>query len=119
MILLGKRCFVFESTGKTCNVSPFDPALGTALDAPIVDAAITYNCPFTLETYILIIHNALYIPFMEYNLILPFIMREGDLIVNNIPKMHCENPTIGDQCILFKDIYLRIIAQWDFFLLKF
>ena len=53
------------------------------------------------------------------NLILPFIMREGDLIVNNIPKMHCENPTIGDQCILFKDIYLRIIAQWDFFLLKF
>ena len=28
MIVLGKECFVFESTGKTRYVEPFDPALG-------------------------------------------------------------------------------------------
>ena len=88
MIVLGKECFVFESTGQTCNVKPFDPALGTALDVPIVDAAIAYDCPFTHETYILIIRNALHIPSMRYNLIPPFIMREGGFKVNDIPKMH-------------------------------
>ena len=111
MVVLGKECFVFESTGQTCNVKPFDPALGTALDVPIVDAAIAYDCPLTHETYILIIRNALHIPSMRYTLIPPFIMREGGLIVNDIPKMHCEYPTIEDHCILFKDIDLRIPLQ--------
>ena len=76
MIVLGKECFVFESTGKSCNVEPFDPALGTAQGVPIVDAAIAYDCPFIYETYILIIRNALYIETMQYNLIPPLIMRE-------------------------------------------
>ena len=111
MVVLGKECFVFESTGKTCNVEPFDPALGTAQNIPIVDAAIAYDCPFTNETYILIIRNALHIKTMQNNLIPPFIMREGGLIVNDIPKMHCQDPCIHDHCISFKDIDLKIPMQ--------
>ena len=109
--MLCKECFVFESTGKTCNVEPFDPALGTTQGVPIVDAAIAYDCLFTHETYILIIRNTLYIETMQYNLIPPFIMREGGLIVNDIPKIHCDDPCIEDHCILFKDIDLRIPLQ--------
>ena len=77
MVVLGKECFIFESTGKTCNVLPFNKELGIASDVPIVDAALAYDCPFTNETYILIIRNALYIESMNHNLIPPFIMREG------------------------------------------
>ena len=108
MIVVGKECFVFESTGKTCNVEPFDKTLGIAQNIPIVDADIAYDCPFTHETYILIIRNALHIDSMSHNLIPPFIMREGGVIVNDIPKMHCEFPCIDDHCISFKDIDLRI-----------
>ena len=76
MIVLGKICFIFESTGKTCYVEPFSE-LGVASNVPIVDAALAYNCPFTNETYILIIRNTLHIASMNHNLIPPFIMREG------------------------------------------
>ena len=40
MIVLRKDCFVFESTGKTCNVKPFSSDLGIAKNIPIVDAAL-------------------------------------------------------------------------------
>ena len=111
MIVLGNGCFVFESTGKTCNVEPFDPQLGTVQNIPIVDAAIAYDCPFSHETYILIIRNALHIASMNHNLIPPFIMREGGVIVNDVPKIHCDNPNIYDHCISFKDIDLKIPLQ--------
>ena len=45
MVVIGKHSFVFESTGKTCNVKPFCDELGMAKDIPIVDAAIAYDCP--------------------------------------------------------------------------
>ena len=48
---------------------------------------------------------------MKHNLIPPFIMREGGVIVNDIPKMHCSDPTINDHCISFKDANLRIPLQ--------
>ena len=111
MVVLGKDCFIFESTGKTCNVEPFTADLGVATNIPIVDVALAYDCPFTHETYILIIRNALYIHSMKHNLIPPFIMREGGVIVNDIPKMHCSDPTINDHCISFKDANLRIPLQ--------
>ena len=111
MIVLGKDCFVFESTGKTCNVEPFDPNLGTAQNVPIDDAAIAYDCPYTYETFILIIRNALHIKTMHHNLIPPFIMREGGVIVNDIPKMHCSNPSTDDHCLSFKDSDVKIPLQ--------
>ena len=59
MVILGKECFIFESTGKTCNVEPFSSELGIAENIPIVDAALAYDCPFTHETYILIVRNVI------------------------------------------------------------
>ena len=38
-------------------------------------------------------------------------MREGGVIVNDIPKVHCESPNIEDHCISLKDIDLRIPLQ--------
>ena len=92
MIVLGKEYFIFESTGKTCNVQPFSDEFGAASDVPIVDAALAYDCPFTNYTYILIVRNALHIASMNHNLTPPFIMREGGVTANDIPNMYCSDP---------------------------
>ena len=111
MVVIGKHSFIFESTGRTCNVKPFCDELGIAKDIPIVDAAIAYDCPYKNKTYILLIRNALYIPSMIHNLIPPFIMRAGNVIVNDTPKIHCESPTVNDHSIRFSTSDLRIPLQ--------
>lgn len=108
MAVLGKHAFIFESTGKTCNVKPYDPALGLATNVPIVDGALAYDCPITHESYILIIRNALHVTTMEHNLIPPFIMRAGGVQVNDTAKIHCDDPTEADHSIFFPDATLRI-----------
>ena len=111
MVVLGCNSYVFESTGRTCNVKPFDSSLGTAPNVPIVDGAIAYECPYSSKTYILIVRNALYIPRLTNNLVPPFIMREAGVEVNETPKIHCEDPRIEDHSISFPDSSLRIPLQ--------
>ena len=62
----------------------------------IVDGALEYECPYSGEVYDLVIINALYIPSMCHNLVPPLIMRSGSIIVNDVPNIHCENPTVED-----------------------
>jgi len=103
MVVLGDNAFIFESTGRTCNVKPFDSNLGTSHDIPIVDGALAYEYPHTAGTYILIVRNALYIKHLRNKLIPPFIMREGGVVVNDIPKIHVKDPTVEDHSITFPD----------------
>ena len=101
MVVVSKNAYVFESTGRTCNVSPFTAILGVATNIPVVDAAIAYDCPYTFRTYILIVRNALFIEQMEHNLVPPFIMRAGGVTVSDTAKIHCNDPSIDDHCIIF------------------
>ena len=102
MVVLGKNSFIFESSGKTCNVKPFTDEIGIAENVPIVDGAIAYDDSKTGKTYILLVRNALYIPTMETNLIPPFIMREAGLVVNDVPRIHTRvtDITNNTHCIL-------------------
>ena len=111
MVVLDRHAFIFEGTGRTCNVRPFSDDLGIASNIPIVDGAIAYDCPYSKQTFILIVRNALYIKTMDHNLIPPLIMRTGGVTVNDVPKIHCDDPTRDDHCILFQDIELRIPLQ--------
>ena len=112
MVLLGRDCFVFDGVqGRTCNVVPYDPSLGIGKKIPIVDGAVAYDCPYTHRTYILIIRNALHVPTLNHSLIPPFIMREAGLIVNDVPKIHKENPEVDDHSVIFPDIDLSIQLQ--------
>ena len=117
MTVLGRHCFVFDGVhGKTCDVEPFDPSIGTAKKVPVVDAAISYDCPYLHQTFILIIRNGLYIPTLENNLIPPFIMREAGLTVNEVPKIHVQNPDSSDHAITFPSSNLSIPLQlWGTF----
>ena len=118
MVVLGRNCFVFDGIhGKTCDVEPFDPSIGIAQKVPVVDAAISYDCPYLHQTFILIIRNALYIPSLEHNLIPPFIMREAGIIVNDTPKIHVPNPDSSDHSISFPmsnlDIPLQLMGTFS------
>ena len=112
MVVLGRHCFVFDGIhGKTCDVEPFDPAIGTARKVPIVDAAIAYDCPYHHQTFLLIIRNALYIPTLDHNLIPPFIMCEAGITVYEIPKIHVADPVSSDHSISFPSSNLLIPLQ--------
>ena len=55
---------------------------------PIVDAVVVYDCPHTLDTFILIVQSGLYVNSMMNNLIPPFLMREAVLKGNGVPNIH-------------------------------
>ena len=111
IVVLGKHSFLFDETGRTFNVQPFSTDIVIAADIPIVDGSIAYDCPYKKNTYVLIFRNALHMPIMEHNLIPPFIIRVGGVIVIDVPKIHCEDPTIEYHCIWFKNSYLKIPMQ--------
>jgi hypothetical protein len=58
---VGRNATVLYSHNRTVNVSPFLDSLGTADSVPIVTVAIAYDNEITAKTYILIIHQALYL----------------------------------------------------------
>jgi hypothetical protein len=113
MNVFGKHCYVISSSGKYANVSAFSEEAGSMLKVPIVDAIIAYDCPFTNKTYILIARNVLHVPSMNHNLIVPFILREANLICNDTPKMQCNNPTSEDHCIIDRETGMKITLELD------
>ena len=108
MIVVGKHSIIFDTAGKTCTVNAFSPSAGTVDEVPIVDAAIAYDCPIQGKTFILLMRNVLSIPELSHNLIPPFILREGGVIVNECPKSQSLDPGKEDHSLFFSDAGLRI-----------
>ena len=52
--------------------------------------AVAYDCPYTLTTYILFFHQALYIKNMTTNLLSPFQLRAFGVTVNDTPLQHLD-----------------------------
>ena len=108
MVVLGKQAFVFSHSGQFANVQAFSEEVKALPEVPIVDAVIAYDCPSSGETFLLVARNALCVPSMDINLITPFIMREAGLVLNTTPKIHFDEPTIGDHSMFDEDSVLRI-----------
>ena len=77
--VVGRHATILEYTGRTVNVRGFADELGKPLRVDVVNAALVYNCPYTGESYILHIRNALYMKSMDVCLIPPFMMRLAGL----------------------------------------
>ena len=76
---------------------------------PIVDAALEYDRPKTLKTYLIIAKNALHIPSMQHNLIPPFIMQEAGIEVNDAPRIHIRDEATREiHSIMLPQVDLRI-----------
>ena len=87
-----------------------------ALKAPIVDAAIQYDCPYDGKSYILIIRGAIHILSMTNNLVLPFVLREEGIVVNDKAKIHTADPMNDYHVIVFKKTGFWIpLALWGVF----
>ena len=93
MAVVGKNCFIFESSGKTCEVSAFSPSIGD-ISLLIVDAVIVYDCPHTFKSYLLMVCNALHVKKMSNNLIPLFLLQEAHLKVNECSKILVDTPTV-------------------------
>ena len=91
MVVVGSHASVFGHSGKSADVWPFSSDCSKLESVPIVDAAMAYDCPYSMKTYILAVKNALHVPSMEHNLVPPFILREAGLVVNDVPKIHTHN----------------------------
>ena len=100
MIVLGKQAFVFNHTGQYENVKVFSEDAGGIPKVPIVDAVISYYCPHSGGTRLLIERNYLCVPLIAHNLPPPFILREAGLILNDTPKIHFDNPIVEDHSFL-------------------
>ena len=81
MVVLGQHCYIISSSGIHAEVNKFAIEVGRMKSVTIVAAAIVYDCPYSMKTYLLIVRNALYIKSRTNNIIPPFIMREAGLEV--------------------------------------
>ena len=119
MVVVGSHASVFGHSGRSADVRPFSSDCSKLESVPIVDAAVAYDCPYSMETYILAIKNALHVPSMEHNLIPPFILREAGLVVNDVPKIHTKRDelSVETHCIVANKedngIDLRIPMKLD------
>ncbi len=74
MPVVGRHAYIISDTGRIADVNAFTPDYD-AMQVPIVDAAVQYDCPYDGGSYILVIRNALHVPSMKNNLMPPFILR--------------------------------------------
>ena len=111
VFILGSNLFVFESTGRNCNVQPFSSELSMAKCFIIVDGALACDCTCTGEVYVLVDRNKLYTPSIDYSLISTFIMRARGVVINNVPKIHYEDHIVDDHNMSFDRCNLRILLR--------
>jgi len=57
--------YVLQDTGTTISVNPFDSSLGSINNVPIVTAALAYQDPTSLQTFILYFPQSLYIESLD------------------------------------------------------
>ena len=115
MPVVGKHAYIIAETGKKVDVAPFAPDY-KPLTVPLVDATLRYNNPYNGKSYILVLQNALYVLSMENNLIPLFTLREMGVTVNDVPKIHKEDPTVDNHAIAFAETGFRIpLSLWGIF----
>ena len=111
MAIVGNQATVFH-TGRIAEVRAFSDKVEKLESVPIFDAALAYDWPKYLKTYLLIVKNALHIPSMKHNMIPQFILREAGLEVNDIPRIHIRDEvTRESQSIIMTRVDLRIPLQ--------
>jgi hypothetical protein len=110
--VVGRHAYIISDTGRMADVSPFTPDYAS-MQLRIIDAAVQSNCPYSGQSYVLVIRNTLYAPSMKNNLLPPFVLREAGIKLNDTPKSHVEEPTIKEHSMLFPEAGFRIpLSLW-------
>jgi hypothetical protein len=106
---VGDNALVLDYHNRTVSVSPSINSLGTENKVPIVTAAIAYDDPILGQTFILIIHQALYFgDKLVHNLINPFQCRLNEVKINECPRVLTNMPDDTAHSILFEKEQVKI-----------
>ena len=117
MPVIGKHAYIIAQPDKKVDVSPFTPDY-QPLTVPLVDATVRYDNPYNGKSNVLVLCNALHVPLMDNNLIPPFMLREMGVTMNDVPKIHKEDPTVDEHVITFEETGFRIplsLSLWGIF----
>ena len=107
MPVIGKNAYILSKIGETVDVAPFTPDY-KPISVELVDAALKYECLYSGKVKTLIIRRGLYVPSMTHNLLPPFMLREGGIHINEVPKIHVTSPTEEHHAITFQETNIRI-----------
>jgi hypothetical protein len=108
MVVAGFDCTVIATSGCYATVTPFSSNLRTMDMVEIGDVAIAYNDPISLQTYLLVMRNALLIPTIDHNLVPPFLLWMAGLQVDETPKHQLALPTVYNHSIYDSETEMRI-----------
>ncbi len=99
---VGDNALVVSYHDRTVSVSPFLESLGTTEQVPIVTDAIAYDDPILLQTFIIIVHQALYFgDKLFHNLINPFQCWLNEVTVDECARVLTTLPDNSSHCITF------------------
>ena len=119
IIVVGKQAFVFSHSGQSVDVKAFTEGVGGLSKVPIVDGVISYDCPHSGETLLIVVRNYFCVLGIEHNLLTPFILHEAGLAVNDTPKIHIDDPSVGYHSIFDVENKLIIPFQLSGIFLEF
>ena len=95
--VLGANFIITSFTGRVCDVSPYSSSYKSIPDVPIASGATAWTNPETGETFILIIHEALWMSnHMPHSLINPNQLRAFGTVVQDNPFHQSEPLSIQD-----------------------
>ena len=90
---IGSNALVIHDVDCPINVTGYDPNGPVNSNLHTVSAALVYDDALTVESVILVVHQAIYIPDLNHNLLLTMQLRLNDMIVNNFPCFLTDRPT--------------------------
>ena len=89
----GKHAHIFMNHGKAVNIVGYKSKGTLASNMKTVSGALANDNPTSDKTVIIVVHQAIYVPTMDCNLICPMQVRMNDLKLDDKPKFLTEDPT--------------------------
>ena len=101
--VVGKSVLIVQDYGRAVDVRGYDSSQGVVHGGcKTVSAAIAYDCP-SGEVIILTIHQAIYIPSLNHNLLCPMQLRLNDVKLSETPKFLADNPDVRTHGMVLRD----------------
>jgi len=99
--VLGRHALITHDFERPVHVSGYDKAEGTK-EYQTVSGALGYIVQG--QIHILQIHQAIYIPSLDHNLLCPMQLRLNKIGVNEVPKFLSPNPTNKDHALVIPQV---------------
>ncbi len=100
--MLGCDALIIHDYLRSMSVQGYDPALGTT-QYNTVSGVLAYDHPISVETYHLVVNQAIHIPHLDHHLLCPMQCRVNDVIINETPKFLAQDLTEHTHALTVQD----------------